>query len=289
MPEHGSVVEVERADGKTMAVRQIGQGSAVVCLAGGPGRDAAYLETLGELDGGFRLIIPDARGTGESPAPDTDDGFGFDQLAADIESLRTWLGVDQQTLLAHSAACTTAVYYASMHPRHINGLVLLNPGGRLYPEVDDDTEQILLQRHTEPPVASAINAWEELSNDPRPEEIPALLLALAPAFYGEWSDRQRSHAEAEQGQVNRSARELFDNPNVNASAVRRRLSDVEAPVLTVTGSKDGGSGIRLGDAWAECFPNGQHVTIERAGHFPWVDQPAEFSRAVTHFLQSASD
>jgi pimeloyl-ACP methyl ester carboxylesterase len=31
------------------------------------------------------------------------------------------------------------------------------------------------------------------------------------------------------------------------------------------------------------------VTIDGAGHFPWVDQPREFRHAVADFLQLATD
>ncbi|WP_374230916.1 alpha/beta fold hydrolase, partial [Streptomyces sp. UNOC14_S4] len=48
-----------------------GAPTTVICLAGGPGRDAAYLGDLGGLDARHRLVIPDSRGTGASPpSPD---------------------------------------------------------------------------------------------------------------------------------------------------------------------------------------------------------------------------
>ncbi|MDC7338744.1 alpha/beta hydrolase [Streptomyces lydicus] len=43
----------------------------LVCLAGGPGRDAAYLGDLGGLAAHRQLIVPDSRGTGDSPPPTT--------------------------------------------------------------------------------------------------------------------------------------------------------------------------------------------------------------------------
>ncbi|MGH3312055.1 MAG: alpha/beta fold hydrolase, partial [Streptomyces sp.] len=59
-------------DGTRLSYRVIGDDPTdgdrppLVCLAGGPARDAAYIGDLGGLSAYRRLIVPDARGTGES-------------------------------------------------------------------------------------------------------------------------------------------------------------------------------------------------------------------------------
>ena len=45
-------------------------------------------------------------------------GYGFDELAEDVGVLREHVGLEKMTLLAHSAACTTALVYAANHPDH---------------------------------------------------------------------------------------------------------------------------------------------------------------------------
>jgi pimeloyl-ACP methyl ester carboxylesterase len=158
------------------------------------------------------------------------------------------------------------------------------PGRRLYPEIEDDTEPILRQRHSEPQIAAAIDALDRLTAGPPQDEVPALLDALTPAFYADWSERQRTHAEAENGQVNQSAGQLFGTPDIDVAVLRDRLSEVEAPVLVITGSKDAATGILPGAAWAACFRKGEQLTIDSSGHYPWVDQPERFRHAVVGFL-----
>ncbi|NGO73341.1 alpha/beta hydrolase, partial [Streptomyces sp. SB3404] len=54
-------------DGARLAYRTLGEASAsapLVCLAGGPAREAAYLGDLGGLSAYRPLVIPDSRGTG---------------------------------------------------------------------------------------------------------------------------------------------------------------------------------------------------------------------------------
>jgi proline iminopeptidase len=53
-------------DGTVLAYRRIGAGDPLVCLPGGPGRDAGYLGDLGGLAqrAGYELIIFEPRGSG---------------------------------------------------------------------------------------------------------------------------------------------------------------------------------------------------------------------------------
>ena len=105
-------------DGARLAYRVLGDPGLppLVCLAGGPGRDAAYLGDLGGLDAHRALVLPDARGTGDSPPAPDPQGYCFPRLAEDVEALRQELGAERFALLAHDAAAATAQAYAAEHP-----------------------------------------------------------------------------------------------------------------------------------------------------------------------------
>gem|GEM_PF-4284803 len=68
-----------------MSIRYLGTGSPLVCLAGGPGRSAVYLEDLGGLSQHHQLVLPDARGTAGSDDAMDDDGWSVDAISDDIE------------------------------------------------------------------------------------------------------------------------------------------------------------------------------------------------------------
>lgn len=279
---------LSRADGLQMAYRVLGSGPPVVCVPGGPGADADYLEDLGGLSRHFQLIIPDMRGTGESAPARTPGGYGFATLAEDLDALRDHLGIERMSLLAHSAGCTTALYWASGGPERVVSLVLVAPSGFMLDlqdgvEIEDDTGEILERRRTEPWFEAVEDARLELRQSPPRDRFRELIEALAPASYRKFGKREAEHARS---MLPRNWETIpnFWLSEIDIESFFSGISRVEAPVLVVTGDLDAATGIVAGKAWAEQFANARHVTIDECAHIPWVDQPEAFSELVAQFL-----
>jgi 3-oxoadipate enol-lactonase len=66
--------------------------------------------------------------------------------------------------------------------------------------------------------------------------------------------------------------------------VRRRLSDIRAPTLVVTGEEDTTVPPATQRELAEGIPGAQHVTIAGAGHAVIADSPEAFNRTLLAFL-----
>jgi proline iminopeptidase len=62
---------------------------------------------------------------------------------------------------------------------------------------------------------------------------------------------------------------------------------VSARVLVVVGDRDGLTGAVVGERVAGRFADARCVTIEGAGHFPWIDEPEAFATAVRDFLSES--
>jgi pimeloyl-ACP methyl ester carboxylesterase len=74
-------------------------------------------------------------------------------------------------------------------------------------------------------------------------------------------------------------------PSLSALDVRADdTAKVTAPVLTIHGTKDRSAPYGGGQAWAALFPNGRLLTIEDAGHAPWVEAPERVLTALSDFL-----
>src|SRR4051794_26270507 len=112
---------LETSDGRTLAYNVMGSGPTLVCHPGGPGFAGAELEDLGGLSASYRLVILDPRASGGSDAASDYQPEGY---AADVNELRTHLGLERINLLGFSHGAVVAIVYAAHYPAHIDHLVL---------------------------------------------------------------------------------------------------------------------------------------------------------------------
>ncbi|MER6840695.1 alpha/beta fold hydrolase [Streptomyces platensis] len=260
----------------------------LVCLAGGPGRDAAYLGDLGGLAAHRQLILPDSRGTGDSPAAADPARYAFPQLAEDLEALRAHLGLERFALFAHDAGAAVAQAYAAGYPQRLTRLVLVCPGSRLQGELPDDAREIFEARRHEAWWPEASAALEQLTEATDLSEVRELLFAAAPLAYGRWDEPQRAHAATEGEQLGPVPRAGFWQ-GVDEQlrlTLLTGLREVTCPVLVVTGDRDGVTGMQAGELVAASFADAQVHPLHSVGHYPWVDEPPLFAELLETFLHA---
>jgi pimeloyl-ACP methyl ester carboxylesterase len=271
-------------DGIRLGYRRAGHGRPLVCLPGGPGRTPDYLGDLGGLAGIRELILPDTRGTGASEVPADPGTFRCDRLAQDVEALRAELGLARMDLLAHSAAGSVALLYAAAHPKRIDHLVLVTPGLRaLGLELTGEEQQAAMRRRSaEPwyPAAAAAAQAAEAGDD-----SDQTRLAYLPFFYGRWDEAARAHAFVGMSERARPVRAgMYCDGAFDPPVTRAALAGLAAPVLVFAGEADIGPTPEFAAEAVRLFPGWSLAVQPGAGHFPWLDDPAWFTAAVTAFL-----
>jgi pimeloyl-ACP methyl ester carboxylesterase len=275
-------------DGTRLAYTEAGSGPPLLCLPGGPGRAAAYLEDLGGLSADRTLVLLDARATGRSEVPADPSTLQFDRLADDVDALRRHLGLERADVLAHSAGTLVAQAWAAANPDTVRSLVLVTPSGVLQGSNRTDVDAIVAARADEPWYPDAREALDALETAP-PAQQQALMRAVRPFFYGRWDEATQRHAATADTQVSKRA-ELGFRPardeDVDVEVLLAGLREVRAPVLVVGGDRDALTGVAAVHAVAAAFPAGRAAVVPRAGHFPWVDEPVAFVEAVRGFLAS---
>lgn len=100
------------------------EGTPVVVLHGGPGGGSLpdYRRYFNPQK--WRIILFDQRGCGKStPHAELQDNTTWD-LVADIERLRTHLGLEQWVVFGGSWGSTLSLAYAQSHPERCQGLIL---------------------------------------------------------------------------------------------------------------------------------------------------------------------
>jgi proline iminopeptidase len=111
-------VTISCDDATALHVGVVGEGPDVVMLSGGPGC-VNYLEHDALAPGGVRAWFPEPRGVGRSGGGPHD----LAQAVADLEAIRTQLGVNSWTVLGHSFGSDLAVRYALDHPERVRAVV----------------------------------------------------------------------------------------------------------------------------------------------------------------------
>lgn len=118
------VIEVD--GGHRVFVEQCGnpQGVPVLVLHGGPGGGCSPAMRRYFDPAHYRVVLFDQRGCGRSrPHASVQDNTTW-HLVADIERIRSDLGIDQFLLFGGSWGATLALIYAISHPDRVTGMVL---------------------------------------------------------------------------------------------------------------------------------------------------------------------
>jgi len=75
------------------------------------------------------------------------------------------------------------------------------------------------------------------------------------------------------------------SPYMHNPKLKARLHRIRVPALVLWGSADRVVTQEYGRAYAAALPIARFETIEGAGHFPHLEQPVAFARAVTKFME----
>lgn len=97
----------------------------VVLLHGLMGSGACWAPLARALEEEFDVVMPDARGHGDSSAPP--HGYRYEDLASDVAGLVRGLALSGPVLLGHSMGGMTAAVVASRGEVRLRGLVLVDP------------------------------------------------------------------------------------------------------------------------------------------------------------------
>jgi N-formylmaleamate deformylase len=238
----------------------------VVLLHGLLLNGACWTSLARALEKDYDVIMPDARGHGNSSAPE--QGYRYDELAADVVGLIDVLGLTHPVLLGHSMGGMTAAVVASQNPKKVHGLVLADPTF-LTP---------LRQRE----VFESDVAEQHRCILTQPKE--ALLAEM------EGRHRRRSRETIElfaqaRFQTDIRAFEILTPPNPDYIKL---ITTLAVPSLLIIGGIGSVVTLEMAIGLTGLNQRLQYAQIEEAGHGLPYDQPERFSAIVQTFLRAVS-
>jgi proline iminopeptidase len=260
--------------------RTLGYGAPVVILSGGPGMDCDYVTPVFTETAKKRLaVLPELAGTGRSRAASiTSETAGLAANVAALDALRSSMGHDRWTVLGHSAGAILAIAYAGAHPDRVQSLVLISSGpisGRYAAGVMDN-------------IRLRLNAEERAATDRAIEkgDFGASILSSTPGYF---YDRQKAlefQAQFRPESFHLDAMKVMA-ADIYAPGVdlKSALAKLDRPVLVIAGRQDPFDPA-IQDEIAAAARSSTVVYINRCGHFPWIEQPRDFFKAVVDFLNA---
>ncbi len=235
----------------------------VVLLHGLTGNGACWSPLARALEAEFDIVMPDARGHGESSAPL--HGYRYEDFAADVVGLIQGLGLAAPVLLGHSMGGLTAALVASQMGAALRGLVLADPTF-LSPE-----------QQREVYASDAVEQHRRLLRSDRAE-----VLAQARA--------RHAHRSPEIVELVTEARmntpvAVFDVLTPPNPDYRRLVSAIPVPILLVI-ADHGVVSLETARDLQNLNPRLRVEPIQDAGHGLQYDQPERFAALVRVFLRA---
>jgi proline-specific peptidase len=272
------------SDGRRLAYRREGSGPILVCHPGGPGYSGLTLTPLLELADARTVVLVDPRGTGGS---DRAASYELDDYVSDLDELRAHLGLEQLDLLGHSHGGVVSIAYASTHPERVRRLVLVGAPVRFSEEYAAAARERIESRAHEPwyEEAVAAHATMRAGDYANEDELTQLDRTRFPLYFADFGEREERHLDATAETRNADAtRAFFNTTSTGAFDLRPRLAEITAPALVLAGERDFVAGPVSARELADGLRDARVLVLERCGHYPFVETPDEFRRAVLEFL-----
>jgi proline iminopeptidase len=281
------------AEGAQLYLREVGAGTPLVVLHGGPDFNHNYL--LPELDAlaaTFRLIYYDQRGRGRSSGSIQPQDVSLDSELQDLDRLRMILGLEALSLLGHSFGALLAMEYAARFPKHVTHLVLMNPAPGSY------ADRLRFVAHRRTHEAANLTRMDQIAST---QMYASGDIATEAQYYRVHFSRALKDTRKLEELVSRLRVHFTPADIVKARAIedclyeqtwRRpdydviaRLGQQPPPTLVIHGADD--------FVPLECSRNltrgitGSRLeVIEDCGHFAYIDRPAESYELIRAFMES---
>ncbi len=258
---------VQVAGGEVWADDSGGDGPPLVLLHPGVGDSRIWDPVLPLLTGKYRVIRYDARGFGQSPAPEVEFS-----LLPDLVAVLGHFGIGRAAIVGCSQGGATAMALALEQPERVAALVLLCPGVPGFPWetiADDSAEDAELEAEYERAVAAG-----DVS-------------ALASVTQRVWAAAGATPEVMEQ--MLSSARAVLATGDLERELppVFGRLGSITAPTSLMVGDADYPPLVEANRQAAARIPGCEFTMVPGMDHLPPLREPGLVLAAITATLGRA--
>lgn len=242
------------------------EGTPVILLHGFPLSRAIWTNVMVQMGNEVRVIAPDLRGHGASPAPDVD--YSVDLMADDVLALADKLGIDKFHLVGHSMGGYVAFSILRKAPERVDHLALVCT--RSTP--DSEAAKQGRRKQADMVQVDGMRALADLL-------VPKLVSPKA----GELA--QEEARRIVEGMPVTGAVHTLD-AMANRPDSTPLLPTIKQPTLVVAGQDDQVMPPQETDLLAREIPNARKEVLSASGHLPMMEEGPKLAGALLAFLRS---
>jgi pimeloyl-ACP methyl ester carboxylesterase len=269
--------------GHRVFYRSAGSGPVVVLVHGITSTSATWANVLPYLAERFTVIAPDLLGHGESAKPRGDYSLGA--YASGIRDLLIALGHERATFVGHSLGGGVAMQLAYQFPEHCERLVLVSSGGL-------GRDITVLLRAASLPGSELVLPLLVNERVLGAGRVAGRLLGrIGLRVHTDVGEVLRGHASLSDGEARaaflHTLRTIVDPGGQRVDASDRLYLAQAIPFLLVWGERDPIIPVEHACAAHRLVPGSRLELFPNAGHFPHLDDPLRFVRALTDFMETS--
>jgi pimeloyl-ACP methyl ester carboxylesterase len=268
--------------GRRVVYRVAGSGPPVVLIHGMLNSSSHWQAVAQQLADRYTVIAPDLIGHGDSAAPRGDYSLGAH--AASIRDLLAAIGVERATIVGHSLGGGVAMQFFYQFPQRVERMVLVSSGG-LGREVSPMLRtaalpgmSLLLSLTIHPRLLTALRYSGGRLRE-RGVGVGVYLQAIARAL------RPLENADAREAFL-QTLRAVIDVRGQRVAATDRLDLLESIPTMIVWGGRDHTIPIEHGQLAHAAIPHSSFHTLERAAHFPHLEDPDGLAQLLREFIAS---
>lgn len=242
-----------------------GRGRPVILLHGWLESWDHWLKTMESLSRFHKAYALDFWGFGESGKQ---GGFTVQDYIEMVDQFMDRLGIEQAPIIGHSMGGTVSLGLALEHPERVRRVAVVGS-----PVVGDGLALILQ-------LAARLSLARLAYR--MPGAIPLGVRIFSPLLARDWKTWYRMFER----DLSRTTLESFHYSiaSLRETDLRPRLKEIRVPALGIYGLMDRIVDPEQGDILAQGTAQAEVCYFERSGHFPMLDEPERFHRALNDFL-----